>query len=330
DAVLDDLLEAVECAATDEENVRGVDLYEVLVRMLAPTLRRNVRHRALQNLEQRLLDTLAADVARDRRVVRLARDLVDLVYVDDAALGARDVEIRRLDQTEQDVLDVFAHVPRFGESRRVRDAEGHVDDARERLRGQRLAATGGPDQQHVRLLQLDVAVRLRVRDALVMVEDGDREHLLRVLLADNVLVERRRDHLRIRDGPRLAALLRGGAVVLLQHLLAEVDALIADVDTRSRNELAYLLLALAAEGAARVPPPIVAIGIAVHHLDGLAGVLRQDLVEAPAHAQDLLRMDLDVRCLSLKATGRLVNEDARVRQAVAHAGRAAGEKHRRH
>ena len=86
DALLDDLLEPLEGAAADEQDVRGVDLDEVLVRMLAAALRRHVGDRPLEDLQQRLLHALAGDVARDRRVVGLARDLVDLVDVDDAAL----------------------------------------------------------------------------------------------------------------------------------------------------------------------------------------------------------------------------------------------------
>ena len=56
--------------------------------MLAAALRGHVGNRPLENLQQRLLDTLTADVASNRRVVALARDLVDLVNVDDPALGA--------------------------------------------------------------------------------------------------------------------------------------------------------------------------------------------------------------------------------------------------
>ena len=44
---LDDLLDAVECAAAQEQDIRRVDLNEFLVRMLAPTLRRYGSHRAL-------------------------------------------------------------------------------------------------------------------------------------------------------------------------------------------------------------------------------------------------------------------------------------------
>ena len=79
--------------------------------------------RALEDLQQRLLDALAGDVARDRRVVGLARDLVDLVDVDDPGLGLLDVVVGGLDQLQQDVLDVLADVAGLGQRRGVGDRE---------------------------------------------------------------------------------------------------------------------------------------------------------------------------------------------------------------
>jgi hypothetical protein len=70
---------------------------------------------ALEDLQQRLLHALAGDVAGDRRVVALARDLVDLVDVDDAPLGPLDVVVGGLQQLEDDVLDVLADVAGLGE-----------------------------------------------------------------------------------------------------------------------------------------------------------------------------------------------------------------------
>ena len=199
DPLLDDLLEAVERAAADEQHVRRVDLDEVLVRVLAAALRRDVGDRALEDLEQRLLDALARDVAGDRRVVRLARDLVDLVDVDDPALGPGDVEVGRLDEPQQDVLDVLADVAGLGQRRGVGDAERHVEDARERLGQQRLARAGRADQQDVRLLELDLVDLVAGVDPLVVVVDRDREDLLGPLLADHVLVERVLDLVRVRE-----------------------------------------------------------------------------------------------------------------------------------
>ena len=146
-APFDDLVQTRECAAADEQHVGGVDGEELLVRMLASTLRRDARDRALQDLEQRLLHALTRDVARDGRVVRLARDLVDLVDVDDARLGALDVEVGRLDELEQDVLDVLPDVAGLGERRGVGDGERDVEDARQRLGEECLAAAGGTEQR---------------------------------------------------------------------------------------------------------------------------------------------------------------------------------------
>src|SRR5712691_11202453 len=249
DPLLDDLLQAVESATADEQDVGRVDLDEILVRVLAAALRRHVRDGSLEDLKQRLLHALAADVARDRRVVRLARDLVDLVDVDDSALGAADVEVRCLDEPQQDVLHVLADVAGLGEARRVGDGERNVEDLRQRLREVRLAAARRADEQDVRLGQLDVADRLRRAYALVVVVDLDREDLLRALLADDVLVERGADRLRVGDETSLLLLGARRAVVVLEDLLAEVDALVADEHAGPGDQLADLVLALSAEAA---------------------------------------------------------------------------------
>ena len=160
-ALRDDLLEAGEGAAADEQDVGGVDLQEFLLRMLAAALRRHGGDRAFHDLQQRLLHALARHVAGDRRVVGLAADLVDLVDVDDAALRALDVVVGGLQQLQDDVLDVLADIAGFGQRRGVGHRERHVDDARQRLGQQRLAAAGRADQQDVRLRQLDVVVLRR-------------------------------------------------------------------------------------------------------------------------------------------------------------------------
>src|SRR4051794_19412884 len=160
-AVGDDLLETRKGAAADEQDVRRVDLQELLLRMLAPALRRNGRGRAFHELEQRLLHALARYVARDRRIVRLAADLIDLVDVDDAALRLFDIIVGGLEQLEDDVLDVLADIAGLGQRRRIRHRERHVENARQRLREQRLAAAGRADQQDIRLGKLDLIARFR-------------------------------------------------------------------------------------------------------------------------------------------------------------------------
>jgi hypothetical protein len=163
------------------------------VGVLAPTLGRHRGDGALQDLQQRLLDALAGDVPGDRGVVGLAGDLVDLVDVDDARLGLLDVEVRGLDQLEQDVLDVLPDVARLGERRGVRDREGDVEQLREGLGQQRLAGAGGPSSRMLDFCSSTSSALAGAGgadlDALVVVVDRDREGLLRLLLTDHVLVE---------------------------------------------------------------------------------------------------------------------------------------------
>ena len=161
DAALDDLVQPDERPAADEQDVRRVDLDELLVRVLAAALGRHVRHRALEDLQERLLHALAGDVAGDRGVLGLAGDLVDLVDVDDAPLGPLHVVVRGLEEPQDDVLHVLADVAGLGEARGVGDGERHVQDPGEGLGQQRLAGAGRADQEDVRLLQLDVARRRR-------------------------------------------------------------------------------------------------------------------------------------------------------------------------
>lgn len=242
-----------EGAAHDEQDVRRVDLDELLVGMLAAALRRDRGRRALQDLEQRLLDALAAHVPRDRRVLALAGHLVDLVDVDDPGLGLLDVVVRGLDELQQDVLYVLADISRLRQRRRVGDGEGDIQHARQSLGEQGLSGARGAEEQDVGLRQLDGVVAvlapavLTGLDPLVVVVHRYGESLLRRLLPDDVPLEELVDLARF--GEFLPPHLARFGELFLDDLVAEIDALVADVHTGACDELLDLLLALATERA---------------------------------------------------------------------------------
>src|SRR5439155_260935 len=65
---------------------------------------------------------------------------------------------------------------------------------------------------------------------------------------------------------------------------------------------------------------VVAIGVLVHFLHRLAGVVGKDLIHARLHAHDVFGVDIDLRGLAGQAPAhdqRLMNDHARVRQGVA-------------
>src|SRR5205823_4922812 len=126
---------------------------------------------------------------------------------------------------------------------------------------ERLPAPGRAEQQDVRLLQLDVAVVRRHLYPLVVVVDGDGERAFRLLLSDHVVVQDRVDLLGAREVVEVE--LRGSGELLVDDLVAEIDALVADVDARPGDQLLDLPLALSAEAAEQL---LVAIRRAGHAL----------------------------------------------------------------
>jgi hypothetical protein len=75
---------------------------------------------------------------------------------------------------------------------------------------------------------------------------------------------------------------------------------------------------------------IVAIGVFFDGLEGLAGVLGENFVEALTQEKNFLGVDFDIRRLPLKAAQRLVNHHARVRQRVTLSSRAGCQQQRTH
>ena len=198
-AIGDDLVQTHKGTAANEQDVGRVDLQQLLLGMLAAPGGRNAGHRALKNLKQRLLNALARNIAGNGEVLGLAGDLVDLVHVDNAHLRALNVAIGSIDELEQDVLHVLAHIAGLGERGGIGDGKRHLEDARERLGQQGLAGTGGTEQQDVGLgelylvhivieLRAHVVIKGRHRSAAldhaaIVVVHGNRHGALGVLLA---------------------------------------------------------------------------------------------------------------------------------------------------
>ncbi len=111
----------------------------------------------------------------------------------------------------------------------------------------------GSEQQDVRLGEFDLVAPpdgrrlVLVLDAPVVVVDRDRQDLLRRVLADDVVVEERTHLTRVRQV--VEAELGGLGELFFDDLVAQIDALVADVHAGARDELLDLLLRLAAERA---------------------------------------------------------------------------------
>ena len=253
EALCDLFFDAVESAAANEEYIGRVDLDEFLVGVLASPLGRYVDDRSFEDFEQRLLYALARHVARDRRVVAFAGDLVDLVDEDDAPFRQRYVVVGYLEQPRKDAFDVFADITGLGEHSCIDDRKRYVQQLRDRAGQQRFTRTGLSDHHDVRLVDVDITVRtLCVHQPFVMVVDRHRHIAFRGVLPDHVLVEECLDfgrfeqfvHLDLRCALFLYPFALG------EHVVPAFDALVADLrPVAAGKQYPHLAARLSAERA---------------------------------------------------------------------------------
>ena len=244
EALGDDIVDADEGAADDEEDVLRVDLDCRGLRVLALAARRELDDVALEHLEESLLDALVARVGRDGVVgTGLAGDLVELIEVDDAVLGLLDVLVGRVVEIADGDFDIGADEAGLREARGIRDGERHVEELREVGEQRGLAAAGWAEHDDVRLLDLRaVVVRVAVLHALVVVVDGDGEDLLRAVLVDDVLIEVLLDDVRlvlledlVELGGEVRRLLFSSVLFVELDVVGELlDAVLADAEARGR------------------------------------------------------------------------------------------------
>ena len=183
------LLYAVEGSTTDEEDILRIHRNHLLLGVLASALRRYVDHRTLEQLEQTLLHTLTAHIARNGWIVALAGYLVNLVNEYDASLGSLHVIVGHLEQSGEDTLDVFAHIACLGEHRGIHDGEGHLEQLGDGACQQRFARTGAAHDDDVTLLYLYLVGLILLHEALVVVVHRYGEVSLGIVLPYHILVE---------------------------------------------------------------------------------------------------------------------------------------------
>jgi hypothetical protein len=196
------------------------------------------------NLEQGLLNPFSGNVPGNGGVVRFAGDLVDFVDVDDPALGLFHIVVGILQQRQDDVFHILAHIAGLGQAGGIGDGKRHVEKPRQGLGKQRFTAARGADQQDVALLDLHIAGADGRVQPFVVVVYGHRQVLLGHVLFDHVVVQPGLDLLGNHQVFKIAGLF---FILFFNDLAAQLNALIANIYSRSGDQLFDLLLVLPAE-----------------------------------------------------------------------------------
>ena len=130
-----------ERSGADEQNVRDVDLYVVVLVPMGRDVQRHEDLLPFQDLEQGLLHAFAADVTRARSGTGSAGapgDLVDLVNEHHAVFGGVHVLICGVQQASDRHLHILAVVASLGERRGVVVCERNIENAGQGARQIRL------------------------------------------------------------------------------------------------------------------------------------------------------------------------------------------------
>ena len=140
------------------------------------------------------MNTLTRDIAGDRRVLALARDLVNFIYIYDAHLGTLHIKIGSLQQLEQNVLNVFTYIASLGQCGCVGNSKWNIEQSGECLSHVCLAATCWSEQQDVALLQFDFVAtsiaRIFIFNATVVIEHRNGQNFLCLFLANDILIQK--------------------------------------------------------------------------------------------------------------------------------------------
>ena len=148
-ASLDDVFNPRKCSCSNEEDSRGINLQELLVRMLASALRGHRSHRSFDDLQKSLLDAFTGNVTRDGSVLSLTSDLVDLIDVDDAALCLLNISAGFLNQAKQNIFNIFTDITGFSQSCRINNCERHIKQTCQATSQMSLTCTRGAEKQDI-------------------------------------------------------------------------------------------------------------------------------------------------------------------------------------
>ena len=168
----------------------GIYIDQGLLGVLAATHRRNTHSVALDNLQQRLLYTLATDIAGDGWACMARSHLIALIEHDDTQLSLLDVVVASTQKAYETVFDVGTYISRLGDLGTVLDIAGHVQNICYGTNKERLARARMACKDDVGLLDTGgIGMLLVVENSLVVIGDGYTKGSFGLVLADDILVE---------------------------------------------------------------------------------------------------------------------------------------------
>ena len=124
--LFDDFFNTIKGTTHDEEDVFGIYLNHLLLRMFSSTLRRHASNSSLDNLEKGLLHPFTRNITCDRHVLALLGNLINFIHIDNATLCTFNVKISSLQEFEKDIFHVLTHITSLSKSCRIRNRKRYI------------------------------------------------------------------------------------------------------------------------------------------------------------------------------------------------------------
>jgi hypothetical protein len=148
-----------------------------------------------------------------------------------------------LQQFEDDVFYILPNIARLRQGCRINNGERDGKHLGKCLSQKRFSCSGRADEQHIALLQFQIATLFGDFQALVVIVDCDSQLLLGRFLADDIQIKEFFYFLGLGE---FFANGRGHNVVG-DYFIADINTLVANVDGGTGNELFDVVLTLRAE-----------------------------------------------------------------------------------
>mmetsp|Transcript_6440 Transcript_6440/g.12722 ORF Transcript_6440/g.12722 Transcript_6440/m.12722 type:complete len:458 (+) Transcript_6440:232-1605(+) len=152
-AFVDDVFEAGEGSSADEEDVGGVDLDEVASGVFPSWLLGNIDDVALDDLQERMLNSLPGDIATDADISSRFANLVRFVEVNDSFLASFQILSAFEVELEQNTLNILANIPRLRQTRGIGNDQRDINQLGQCFDQQSLPGASGTDDDDVALIE---------------------------------------------------------------------------------------------------------------------------------------------------------------------------------
>ena len=156
--------------------------------MFSTAFGRYIDNRSLEKFQQCLLNTFPRNIAGNRRIIAFTSNFINLINKHNALFRLALVIIGRLKKSRQNAFHIFSDITCFCQYGSINNRQGHIKHFGNRFGDEGFSCSRFSNHQDVTFLYFYIAFGLK--QAFVMVIDGNRQYLFGVILTNNIIIQK--------------------------------------------------------------------------------------------------------------------------------------------